>query len=135
MCVSVEHTASWYVLSFNARDNRWSVYMLESEPNVVCTPCNDERQRLHTALSPQDTRTSGRSRAECCRRTPGSAAPRQQSAQLYRPASLYVSAASHHHHISERRGSSILAALETFESKRRTCVLASELRPRPPSLS
>ena len=35
-CVSVEHTASWYVLSINARDNRWSVHMLDSEPNVVC---------------------------------------------------------------------------------------------------
>ena len=35
-CVSVEHTASWYVLSLNAHDNRWSVHMLESEPNVVC---------------------------------------------------------------------------------------------------
>ncbi len=33
-CVSVEHTASWYVLSFNARHNRWSVHILKSEPNV-----------------------------------------------------------------------------------------------------
>ena len=45
-CVSVEHTASWYVLSVNARDNLWSVHiMLESEPNVVCAMTgNKERQ-------------------------------------------------------------------------------------------
>ena len=47
---------------------------------------------------------------------------------------LDVSAASHHHHTSERRESSILAASEKFGSKRRTCVLASELQPRPPLL-
>ena len=29
-------------------------------------PCDDERQRRHTAVSP-DTRTNRRSRAECCR--------------------------------------------------------------------
>ena len=88
---------------------------------------------------PPDTRTSAGSRAECCRRTPRSAEPQQhaalQSAQLYRPASLNVSAASHHHHTSELCGSSIIAALETFGGKRRTYVLASELQPRPPPLS
>ena len=95
-------------------------------------PCDDERQRRqhrHTAFSPPDIRTSRRSRAECCRRAPGSAEPQQhgalQSAQLYRPVSLDVNAAAHHHRTSEQRGSSIHAASETFGSKRRACVLAS----------
>ena len=35
-CVKVEHTANWYVLSFSARDSRWSAQMFDNEPNVVC---------------------------------------------------------------------------------------------------
>ena len=38
-------------------------------------------------------------------------------------------------HTGELRVSSILAASETFGSKRRTCVLASELQPLPQSFS
>ena len=38
-CISVEHPASWYVLSFNARDNRWSVHINAGE-RAECSLCD-----------------------------------------------------------------------------------------------
>ena len=62
-CVSVEHRASWYVLSFNARDNRRSVHVLESKPNVVCANVSVVRAATVLSRSQRDTRTRRRSRA------------------------------------------------------------------------
>ena len=49
--------SSYYVLSFNARDNRWSVHMMESYPNVVCAMTSKIR-RERGATSPSHQRAA-----------------------------------------------------------------------------
>ena len=94
---------------------------------------------------PPDTRTSRRSRAECCRRTPGSAARRfaictaLSTSEPRRERCVTPSSHQRAAWIFNQQRKNFIRAF-CFRAKiavscRTTCMLASELQPRPPSLS